>query len=313
MASTTRRQPPEVSIPFTVLGGYLGAGKTTLVNHLLQNADGERLALIINDFGAINIDAELISEQTDDQINLTNGCICCGMSAGFDEALESLLDLSPRPDRIIVEASGVADVTSLAQYGHHPGLHLDGIIVLADAETVRAKARDKYVDKTVLRQLRGADLLVLNKVDLISQEKLGELKAWLAGIAPGTPLLTSCHSQVPAGTIFGVGHAAAPEAAHDHAGHETYVTWHHNQSAAASQEAVEAFVAALPAGVLRGKGFFRIATSSGDRALLYQQVGKRVTLSPEAATPRQFGIVIIGLAQGLATETLDALAERHLD
>ena len=142
-----------MSIPFTVLGGYLGAGKTTMVNHLLANARGERLALIINDFGAINIDAELISERTEDQINLTNGCICCGMSAGFDEALESLLSRQPPPDRIIVEASGVADVVSLAQYGHHPGLSLDGIIVLADAETVRAKARDKYVDKTVLRQL----------------------------------------------------------------------------------------------------------------------------------------------------------------
>ena len=84
MACTTRRpQPDAVSIPFTVLGGYLGAGKTTLVNHLLRNAGGQRLALIINDFGAINIDAELISEQTEDQINLTNGCICCGMSAGL--------------------------------------------------------------------------------------------------------------------------------------------------------------------------------------------------------------------------------------
>ncbi len=303
-----------MGIPFTVLGGYLGAGKTTLVNHLLNNAHGERLALIINDFGAINIDSELISEQTDDQISLTNGCICCGMSAGFDEAIADLLERDPAPDRIIVEASGVADVVSLAQYGHHPGLNLDGIIVLADAETVRTKARDKYVDKTVLRQLRGADLIVLNKVDLVSQQQLDDLENWLRETAPGTPLVRSVHAELPTQALFGLGHIEPP-VEEEHSGHESYVTWHYEPEGPLSPESVDAFLSSLPVGVLRGKGFFQVAGAQGDRRLLYQQVGQRMTLTPQGSPPASDSggrLVIIGLEVELNTATLDELAERYL-
>lgn len=301
-----------MSIPFTVLGGYLGAGKTTLVNHLLRNAQGERLALIINDFGAINIDAALISEQSDDQINLTNGCICCGMTAGFDEAISNLLTRKPPPERIIVEASGVADVVALAQYGHHPGLRLDGIIVLADAETVRAKARDKYVDKTVLRQLKGADLIVLNKVDLVTEERLDDLENWLHETAPAAPVVRATHSRVPVGAIFGIGHIERVAGAES--GHEAYVTWHYQADGAATRARVDGFLAALPTSVLRGKGFFRISGDTGDETLLYQQVGQRTTLTPHATEIGADGcqVVVIGLAAELNTGVLEELASRHL-
>jgi G3E family GTPase len=302
-----------VSIPFNVLGGYLGAGKTTLVNHLLKHANGQRLALIINDFGAINIDAELISEQTDDQINLTNGCICCGMSAGFDEALDSLLGRTPRPDRIIVEASGVADVTALGQYGHHPGLRLDGIIVLADAETVRAKARDKYVGRTVLRQLRGADLIVLNKTDLVTDQALGTLKSWLAEVSPGVPVVPARLGRIPVDMFFGAGVSrseshAAPET---HGGHEDYITWHFEQETTLRRDQVETFIADLPSGVLRGKGFFRVDADAGVEVLLYQQVGQRKTLSPHPG-PASTRLVMIGLAGELDPRKLEAAAARAL-
>lgn len=301
-----------MSIPFSVLGGYLGAGKTTLVNHLLKHAQGERLALIINDFGAINIDAALISEQTDEQINLTNGCICCGMSAGFDEAIEALLQRDPQPDRVIVEASGVADVTALAQYGHHPGLHLDGIIVLADAETVRAKARDKYVDKTVLRQLKGADLIILNKTDLIDDAALGNLETWLRSIAPDAPLIRTSYSRIPVSALFGIGHI---EKAIAHGGHEEYTTWQYSGDTPIPHRLIDAFLADLPSGVLRGKGFFSVR-NKGDGGpepdcLLYQQVGQRATLTAHPE-PRRTEIVMIGLAVELDLKVLDAVADRHL-
>ncbi len=292
-----------MTIPFTVLGGYLGAGKTTLLNRLLTNADGERLALIINDFGAINIDAALISEQTDEQINLTNGCICCGMSAGFDEAITGLQSRQPPPDRIIVEASGVADVAALAQYGHHPGLTLDGIIVIADAETVRAKARDKYVDKTVIRQLTSADFIVLNKSDLVSADTLNEVRDWLQDLTSETPVVTTSYCQIPNDVLFGLGHRSNVKL-EGHPGHETYVTWHFEREAPVSRDAVDAFLATLPAGVLRGKGFFDV----GGR-LLYQQVGRRTTLEP-AEAPGGSRIVLIGLEVELHPEVLDDLAGR---
>lgn len=299
-----------MSIPFSVLGGYLGAGKTTLVNHLLKHAQGERLALIINDFGAINIDAALISEQTDEQINLTNGCICCGMSAGFDEAIEALLQRDPQPDRVIVEASGVADVTALAQYGHHPGLCLDGIIVLADAETVRVKARDKYVDKTVLRQLKGADLIVLNKTDLVEETALGDLETWLQAVAPDAPVIRTSYSRIPVSALFGIGHI---ERAVAHGGHEEYVTWQFARDAPLPRRLIDAFLADLPTGVLRGKGFFSVNVDdgSGPGCLLYQQVGQRITLTAHPEL-RRTEVVMIGLAANLDLNALETAADRHL-
>lgn len=299
-----------MSVPFTVLGGYLGAGKTTLINHLLANAGGQRLALIINDFGAINIDAELISEQTDDQINLTNGCICCGMSAGFDQAIDRLLDRDPLPERIVVEASGVADVSALAQYGHHPGLMLDGIIVVADAETVRARARDKYVDKTVLRQLKSADLIVLNKSDLVSTEVLDDVRSWLAALAPQVPILAARYCRIPLAALFGLEHTVR-EAMHihedGHQDHAEYRTWHYRNDTPLERSHVDAFLAALPGCVLRGKGFFNV----GQR-LLYQRVGSRTSLEvSDSEGPTQ--LVLIGPAAELDTDALDDLAARLLE
>jgi G3E family GTPase len=293
-------------IPYTILGGYLGAGKTTLLNRLLADNQGLRLALLINDFGAINIDAELISERTDNQISLTNGCICCGLSAGFDEAIESLLQRMPPPDRILVEASGVADVISLSQYGHHPGLMLDAIIVVADAETVRTKARDRYVADTVTRQLRGADLIILNKVDLVSNPEA--VIDWLEGLAPGTPVVPARYCGVPVNMLLGLeprSHQATPASlrpqAEHHRGHEEYATWHYRTDTPLQRDRVDAFVAAMPTAVLRAKGFFRL--DSGQR-LVFQQVGGRRTLEL-TDTPGDTELVAIGLAVDFPNEILD--------
>jgi G3E family GTPase len=293
-----------VSIPYTILGGYLGAGKTTLLNRLLADNDGLRLALLINDFGAINIDAQLIASRTDDQINLTNGCICCGLSAGFDEAIDQLLARQPPPDRIIVEASGVADVVSLAQYGHHPGLRLDGVIVVADAETVRSKARDKYVATTVTRQLEGADLIILNKTDLIDRTQRSDLLDWLGTLAPETPVIPTSYCQVSKDLLLGFDHR--PREPTRHPGHETYATWYFETKSPLAAESVDGFVTALPPSVLRAKGFFNL--TSGKR-LLYQRVGRRDTLeSSETTGPTE--LVMIGLAAELPSDTLDQLAGR---
>ncbi|MGD8832579.1 MAG: GTP-binding protein [Pseudomonadales bacterium] len=298
-------------IPYTVIGGYLGAGKTTLLNHLLSNAGGRRLALIVNDFGAINIDAELIDRQSGNQINLTNGCICCGMSEGFDEALDLLLACRPRPDHIVVEASGVADVISLAQYGHHPGLTLNGVVVVADAETVRRKAGDRYVGGTVSRQLAGADLIVLNKTDLVADDARKALTRWLEGMAPGVPVLVSRWCEVPVSVLLGLD-AAAPHdtatAGKRHAAHETYATWHFRHPRPLARDAVQAFIDRLPSSVVRAKGFFLI--EPGER-YLFQRVGRRHTLTP-ARTPGESELVAIGLASALDTALLDASAQALL-
>ncbi|MEQ1739869.1 MAG: GTP-binding protein, partial [Methyloglobulus sp.] len=155
-------------IPVTVIGGYLGAGKTTLLNHILRNNKGIRFAVLVNDFGNINIDVDLIESQDGDTINLANGCICCSLAGGFGAAMLSIRESAVLPDRVLIEASGVSDPFKIAQYAHLPGFRLDSVIVLADAEFIQKRAADKYVGRQVIQQLKSADLLLLNKVDLVS-------------------------------------------------------------------------------------------------------------------------------------------------
>ncbi|MCI4428172.1 MAG: GTP-binding protein, partial [Burkholderiales bacterium] len=126
-------------IPFTVIGGFLGAGKTTLLNHWLSNAGGQRLAVLVNDFGALNIDAMLIEANHGDTVALSNGCVCCQIGDDLSLALMQVLDSGRRFDAVIVEASGVSDPWRIAQFGRaDPRLQLDGVIVLVDASTALA-------------------------------------------------------------------------------------------------------------------------------------------------------------------------------
>ena len=305
-----------MSVPFTVIGGYLGAGKTTLLNRLLHAAGKRRIGLLINDFGAINIDAQLIESRTDEQLNLTNGCVCCGLSDGFDTALERLLDRRPPLDQIVLEASGVADVSVLAQYGQGPGLHLDGVLVLADAETVRSKAKDKYVGRTVNRQLQAADLLVLNKCDLPAPAAVDACADWLSARCPGTPLVRTRQADVPDALLFDAAARAprrepttTPLDARDalDAHHEHYRTWSW-RGASVSESGLNRFTKAMPATLLRGKGLFQ----NGSRGWRWQRVGKRETLEPcEPVSGSQ--LVLIALASDIDTDALDALAQRHLE
>ena len=282
-------------IGYTVLGGYLGAGKTTLLNHLLKHNEDRRLALLINDFGDINIDAGLVESEDENQINLANGCICCSISDGYFDALESLTQMDPPPDHIVVEASGVADVHKLAQYGHLPNLYLEGCVVLADAETVRQKAEDKFVAQTVRRQLAAADLLVLNKIDLTPAEQVIELKAWLSGIS-SAPLVAASYGQVPLEVLFGLRHQQVELPA---AGHAQFGTWSYSFRQPVAQQALEAFVAALPKQVVRAKGIVEAATSE---YLEVQVVGQRRHVTKRASGMADSQLVVIGIASELPTK-----------
>lgn len=203
-------------IPVTVVGGYLGAGKTTLVNHVLRSSD-ERIAVIVNDFGEISIDEDLIVAADSDKLTLANGCICCTLADGFAAALMQIRSAGTLPQRLLIEASGVADPAQIAAYGHTPGLRLDAVVVLADAEQIRRQANDRWVADTVRRQLATADLLVLNKIDLLPRdgERAGTdsstaLSDWLRTVAPQAAVIGARRAAVPLDVLFGTRH---PEAA----------------------------------------------------------------------------------------------------
>lgn len=293
-------------IEFTVLGGYLGAGKTTLLNHILQHNEGRRFALLINDFGNINIDAELVESQSDRQINLANGCVCCTLSDGFFEAIESLQQLQPPPDQIIVEASGVADVQNLAQYGYGHGLQLAGVVVVADAETVRQKANDKFVAQTVRRQLKAADLIVLNKIDLCGKQQLEGLVCWLDDIAPDTPVVKTSRGRVPLSVLLSINPGQHQDAPHGHYEHERYTSWSWQAQKTISTKQLEQFLQQLPASVIRAKGLF---ASDSTGTLEVQVVGPRKDIYTHPEQPRRVcEVVAIGLVEQLDVALLDQLA-----
>ncbi len=293
---------PDDRITVTVVGGYLGAGKTTLVNHILRTAD-ERVAVLVNDFGDIDIDAELIESEDGDTISLANGCICCSLVDGFATALTTIRELRPRPERLVIEASGVADPASVAAYGHGPGLALDAVVVMADAETVRQRSTDRYVGDTVLGQLRAADIVVLNKVDLVDEPTAEAARRWLRDRAPGAVVVDARHARVDPVLLFGAvdrpataaGRADRDDPLHRHA-EDVFESWSWVADRALSRATVARLMAALPDGIVRAKGVIRLADDA-DRPMILQRVGHRWSLRPGQPTqgePRS-RLVLIGL------------------
>ena len=157
--------------PLTILGGYLGAGKTTLINRLLAGQHGKRLTVLVNDFGAINIDADLIAEHSGETISLANGCACCQLQ---DDALKQLQDLAAmddKPDHILVEASGAGEPARLAYLGYGiKGLSLAGVYVAVAADTLRQRVKDKFTGRLVQRQIAQADFCLLTKTDVAEDD-----------------------------------------------------------------------------------------------------------------------------------------------
>jgi G3E family GTPase len=176
------------SIPVNVIAGYLGSGKTTLLNSVLAAAQ-EPIAVVVNDFGEVNIDAQLISARHDDVIELTNGCICCAVGTSLADVLFTILDRDELPSQIVIEASGVADPASVVAFTHMRGIHNAGTVVLVDAFQGLTTMNDTYVGKVFARQIVSADLLALTKCDIASPSDQAQLQAALGVLAPSTPVV----------------------------------------------------------------------------------------------------------------------------
>ena len=293
-------------LPVTVIGGYLGAGKTTLVNHLLRNAGGRRLAVLVNEFGELPIDADLIEAQDDALISITGGCICCSFGSDLAAALVDLAAIEPQPDHIIIEASGVAlpgaissTVSLLAAYA------IDATLVVADAVTVKARASDAYVGDTIARQLRDADIVVLNKTGDLSGAVVTGLCGWLSAQSGGAPVLATADGAVPAAALVGLrAGVTAGGTTHGHADglFETFVL---RPGRSVDAHALARDLAARDLGVVRSKGFLRDA---GGGMALIQTVGARHDVVTADANSR-VGLICIGLKGQLDRPGLERLIE----
>lgn len=312
-------------IPFTVIGGFLGAGKTTLLQRWLQAAAGRRIAVLVNDFGAINLDAALVAQAGADTIALSNGCVCCSIGDDLSAALLRVLATQPPFDAVVVEASGVSDPWRIAQFAlAEPRLALHGVIVLVDAAGLAAQLADPLLADTLQRPLAHADMVVLNHADRASRSDLAAASAWVvqdaaARQAAAAPVVTTQQAALPVALLFslldqpihqprGGGQLAAGQwctLAASPAHGDRFEAWQQQPAGGFDEARLRAWLRALPAGVLRLKGWLPLA--GGGWAEL-QFAGRHGTLrrlpANQPAPASGATVVAIGLAGQLPATAL---------
>ena len=290
---------PDGSLPLTILSGFLGAGKTTLLNRLLQAPGERRIAVLVNDFGRINIDASLIRSRTEDMISLTNGCACCTVSSDLTRTLIDIAQRAERPDALVLEASGLADPRGIAQVAlSNPALRLDGIITLVDAVGHEASRQTPAAAWTVDNQIDAADLLVLTKTDAAGPQDTLSLREMLRDRHPDKPQAIAIHGEIPASVLLGLESTRDPrlEAPTPWQHGADFESWCLGTTAPLDGARLRGFLDALSPRLLRAKGVLRLASAPGLRHV-YQRVGQRAKLQadgPWDAADTMSSLVLIG-------------------
>lgn len=273
-------------IPVIIIGGYLGSGKTSLINACLQNGL-RNAAIIVNDFGDINIDAALISQYSTDTVELTNGCICCSIGESLADTFFSILDRPQLPELIVIETSGVSDPSSVAAYTHIKGLTNAGILVLVDSTEAVNTFHNQLLRQSFVRQIQSANVLAVTKSDIATPEEHKNTQNLLLQLAADTPVIASTPEslvEIVADSFDVVTPLpATPQT------HELLKTVHHF-STPPTQEELESFLDSLDHNVIRVKGIVGLANSTN---VLVQKTGRHLSVTSTTVTPT--GLVLLAL------------------
>lgn len=287
-------------ITFTVIGGFLGAGKTSLVNRVLAGAGDVRFAVLVNDFGALNIDQSLIESQDSQIMQLSNGCICCSLAGGLVDAMVSLMHYRDSIDHILIEASGVSYPGRIMDFARIDADLLPGLtLVLVDAASMPSQIDDPRLAEVIAAQMQDADLFLLTKTDIAATDNITRARAYLAAHQAQAPVLTAraddadiiamlLSDDLPA-TIN-----RAP--ADEHQPHPAFVSTAMTASGPIDEAAFRRLCATHSGLLVRGKGLVHFA----DGLHVWQQSGRRTEFHPaSSAAPADSRIVLI------ATDQLD--------
>jgi G3E family GTPase len=326
---------PHFPIPITILTGFLGAGKTTLLNRVLHGDHDLRIAVLVNDFGAINIDSQLVVGVEGETISLSNGCICCTIRDDLLTETINLLHRPQPPEYIIIETSGVADPGAVAMTFLVPEMQeffqVDSILTLIDAEHILTLEAEYQA--LARAQIKVADLVVLNKIDTVSAEHLERVRAYVQGILPEARLFETTYGHIPLELVLSVGqyapeklhgyqaqavhvHAAdEPEHEHHHHDHTlVFNTWSWTSEQPFSMDSLRTLVDKLPRTIYRAKGVVYLKDYPAARFIM-QVVGRRGMIGkaePWGDHPRRTQLVVIGSHGGLDAAALQRIFESCL-
>jgi cobalamin biosynthesis protein CobW len=308
--------------------GFLGSGKTTLLNHILRENQGLKIGVIVNDFGDINIDAMLVARQTDQELELSNGCICCTLEGNsLDDAIGQLAHSGSTIDYIVIEASGLAEPKELLRLlinSKNQFARFDSLVAVVDASNI-LDTKEKHPG--FIEQLELADIILINKLDLVSPKQMNEITGYLRFINEQAHFLTSEHgvvdtrlllapdklfSQNPAQLSLG-------DSADDHSKHlhHTYQKVSFSSDKAIDPKLWEAFVMQMPANIYRIKGFINFGMKGLGQKYLFQSVGARSEMKLDewlGQSPRT-DLVLIGtsIEEEALRKDLEALIDKNPD
>lgn len=289
-------------VPLTFVGGYLGAGKTTAINEVLSAAD-RPIAVIVNDVGAINIDARLVKKRNGDTLELTDGCVCCSSIDGFGAAFDQIRTRAVPPEHVIVELSGVAEASNVIPWGSSAGFLLDGVVVVVAVDQMVDTDLPDWIRQHIDRQVSEADLIVLTKTDLAIDQATSAAHRRLTELAPDAPVVDGGNTHQEPGALGRFlalgGHRAGNVAA---VPGPTLFDLHQTDmvpvDGTLDRRGIEAFLDQLPrhigGRIVRAKG---VVATPDDERLLVQVVGTRREISPLLASERQdpTDLVVISL------------------